>query len=127
MERLHEFFTELPDTVTVLQSVLQASASVLGSIHMCVVMMSAACVYSGHDLGCPIFGCVDRHQLPSFSLHLPVALGCSRCGAACCSVYSETLAGCGASVCTGVSRVFAVVVCVVCWLGLMLTCFVSSV
>jgi hypothetical protein len=46
---------------------------------MCVVIMSAAfvyCVYSGHDLGCPIFGCVDRHQLPSFSLHLPVALGC---------------------------------------------------
>jgi len=42
---------------------------------MCVVIMSAACVYSGHDLGCPIFGCVDRHQLLSFSLHLPVALG----------------------------------------------------
>jgi len=43
--------------------------------YTCVVIMSAVCVYGGHDLACPIFGCVDRHQLPSFSLHLPDALG----------------------------------------------------
>jgi len=36
---------------------------------------------------------------------------CPRCGTACCSVYSETLAGYVASVCTGVPRVFAVRLC----------------
>ena len=83
---------------------------------MCVVIMSAACVYSGHDLGCPIFGCVDRHQLPSCSLHLPVALdSVLALVLLAVSVYSETLAGYVASVCTGVSRV-AVVLCFVCWL-----------
>ena len=83
---------------------------------MCVVTMSVTCVYSGHDLGCPICVCVDRHQLPSFSLHLLVALPCSGCSTACCSVYSETLDGYVASLCTGISRVFAVGLCFVFWL-----------
>ena len=89
---------------------------------MCVVIMSAACVYSGHDLGCPIFGCVDRPP-PIAVLFPPLACCarlCSRRGTACYSVYSETLAGYVASVCTGVPRVFAVVVCFVFWLVLML-------